>query len=85
MPTHKMDAKALFNQALAIAAPEERQAWLERTCADQPDLRRKVGVLLKAHDDAGSFLQKPPGARETGVKSQKPVTRENQSRRGDSQ
>ena len=59
MPTHKLDAKAVFNQALAISAPEERQAWLQRTCADQPDLRRKVEVLLKAYDDAGSFLQEP--------------------------
>ena len=49
MQTNKMDVQEVFGQVLAIAAPEERQVWLERTCADQPELRRKVEILLKAY------------------------------------
>jgi serine/threonine protein kinase len=32
---------------------------LERECAGDPELRRRVEALLKAHDDPGSFLEKP--------------------------
>ena len=59
MQTLEMNAKSLFNQALRINDPDERQAWLDRTCADSPRLRQKVEALLQAHDGAGSYLQNP--------------------------
>jgi serine/threonine protein kinase len=49
-------AKAVFVQALEIASPTERSAFLDAACAVEPALRRKVEALLKAYEDAGSFL-----------------------------
>jgi WD40 repeat protein/serine/threonine protein kinase len=53
------DIKAVFDQALEIRAPAERTAYLDRACADVPDLRQRVEALLRAHEDAGSFMQGP--------------------------
>jgi WD40 repeat protein/serine/threonine protein kinase len=49
--------KAVFDHALEIGAPAERAAYLDRECAGAPELRRQVEALLKAHADAGSFLE----------------------------
>jgi serine/threonine protein kinase/tetratricopeptide (TPR) repeat protein len=54
-----LTAKQLFDRALDIASPTEREAYLDRACADTPDLREKVKALLRAHEEAGSFLEKP--------------------------
>jgi serine/threonine protein kinase len=44
----------------ALEQPEaERQAWLDRACADDPDLRRRLDVLLRAHELASQFLASP--------------------------
>jgi serine/threonine protein kinase len=51
--------KVIFGNALEIASPD-RQAYLDQVCAGQPDLRRKVEALLRAFDDAGSFMEAPP-------------------------
>ena len=51
--------KAIFDQALEISSPEERGAFLDRACADVPDLRPKVEALLRAFEEAGSFLERP--------------------------
>src|SRR5215467_9132673 len=40
--------------------PQERVAFLNQECADNPVLRGRVEALLKAHDQAGSFLKDPP-------------------------
>jgi serine/threonine protein kinase/WD40 repeat protein len=54
----------IFAAALAYASPQERAAYCDRACAGDPELRRRVQVLLQAHDDAGSFLEKPAAAEE---------------------
>jgi WD40 repeat protein/serine/threonine protein kinase len=51
--------KTLFDEALEIAAPAERMAFLDRACADAQDLRLKVEALLRAYEDAGGFMQGP--------------------------
>src|SRR5215472_9385788 len=38
-------------QAVAELSPAERTALLERECAGDAELRRRVEALLKAHDD----------------------------------
>src|SRR5262245_575198 len=54
---------AMTDRDLFIAALEhpedERQAWLDRFCADDPDLRRRLDVLLRAHEMASQFLASP--------------------------
>jgi hypothetical protein len=53
---------ALFAAALTRESPEERAAYLDEACAGDAELRRRVESLLRAHADAGSFLEKPPAA-----------------------
>jgi WD40 repeat protein/serine/threonine protein kinase len=46
---------------LALAQPPDRRAtFLDGACADDPELRRRVEVLLRAHDEPGNFLARPP-------------------------
>src|SRR5579883_932431 len=52
--------KELFLNAAEIKTPAERAAFLERECGDDAELRRKLEVLLHAHDDSGSFLASSP-------------------------
>jgi serine/threonine protein kinase len=51
--------KVVFDQALEMNVPADRKAYLERACADDPDLRSRVEGLLRAYADAGSFMQEP--------------------------
>ena len=39
--------------------PRERAAFLDRNCADDPDLRSKIEALLAHETDAKSFLESP--------------------------
>src|SRR5262245_44440826 len=54
-----LSAKAVFDEAVEIASPDERRAYLERACAGAPVLRQQVEALLSAYADAGSFLESP--------------------------
>ena len=49
----------VFTEALKVPI-RERSAFLERACAGDDNLRRKVEALLRAHDRIGSFLEEPP-------------------------
>ena len=48
----------VFGDALEVP-PAERSAYLQRMCADAPELRREVEELLAADARAGSFLARP--------------------------
>src|SRR4051812_32198870 len=50
--------QALFDEALG-QGPDERDRYLDRACADDPELRGAVARLLVAHDSAESFLERP--------------------------
>jgi serine/threonine protein kinase len=52
-----MNEETLFHRALA-EPPAARAAFLDRACGDA-ELRRRVEVLLIAHDNPGSFLNNP--------------------------
>src|SRR5262249_13075116 len=54
--------EAVFSAALGRESAEERAAYLEEACAGDPDLRARVEALLRAHQEAGSFLQPTAGA-----------------------
>jgi len=51
----------IFLAALEIDAPEVRQAYLDNACSGDGELRGQVEALLKAHDQAGNFLEHPSG------------------------
>ncbi len=55
-----MDEQTIFMQALALDSSEERSTFLESVCEGNPVLKRRIEDLLRLHDDAGSFLEKPP-------------------------
>src|SRR5262245_50059197 len=52
----------IFLAALDKSTPEERAAFLNAACKDDPDARRRVERLLEAHPRAGRFLEPPAAA-----------------------
>jgi eukaryotic-like serine/threonine-protein kinase len=48
----------VFNDAVE-QPPDERAAFLERSCDGDKALRRKVELLLKYHDRSGDFIKSP--------------------------
>jgi serine/threonine protein kinase len=52
-------ANELFLNALEIVSADERRAYLDTACGDDPSLRQAVEALLQAHGDAGHFLEGP--------------------------
>jgi UDP-N-acetyl-D-mannosaminuronate dehydrogenase len=63
MNPSRPSVKSLFDAALEIESPQERDAFLARIAADDVDLHKKVESLLLAYFDAGSFLDAPAVAR----------------------
>jgi serine/threonine protein kinase len=54
-----MSEETIFAAALQKATPAERAAYLEGACADDPELRRRVEALLRAHEQSGDLLDPP--------------------------
>jgi serine/threonine protein kinase len=50
----------IFCDALELASPAERAAYLDRVCGDDTRLRRRVERLLEAHAQADGFLAARP-------------------------
>ena len=48
----------LFHSALG-REPGERAGFLDEACADDGALRRQIDALLSAHEQSGSFIEKP--------------------------
>ncbi|HUV67377.1 MAG TPA: hypothetical protein VMW24_26035, partial [Sedimentisphaerales bacterium] len=57
------DIKAIFSQALEKQTPEEQAAYLNEACGNDTVLRQRVEKLVKAHEQAGSFLDLPDAGR----------------------
>ena len=53
-----MNEETLFHLALA-KLPHERAAFLDEACGGDSALRERLGVLLAAHEQPGSFMQSP--------------------------
>ena len=50
---------AIFTEALKVPL-QEREAFLDRVCDGDWNLRRRVEAILRAHDRLGNFLEEPP-------------------------
>jgi serine/threonine protein kinase len=78
MTSNSGRALEVFTEAVQLPT-EERAAFLDRACAGNEDLRRKVELLLKSNDRAGHFLEEPPTAsiseRRATVAGEKPGDR----------
>lgn len=59
MPADPRRVKELFGAALEISERDARQSFLDRECAGDVDLRRRLDVLLAAHDQPESALERP--------------------------
>ena len=59
MPNWDPEANDLFLRALEITAPEDRGRFLDEACAGNPALRDRVDGLIRAGEQAGSFLEHP--------------------------
>ena len=57
--------EAIFLAALQMP-PEQRTSHLEAACAGDEKLRRRVEALLKAHAEAGAFLESPASGVQAG-------------------
>ncbi len=53
MPTEPPAAKEIFLAAVELTSPTARVAFLDQACAGEPTLRRRVELLLAAHDEPG--------------------------------
>src|SRR5262249_20528163 len=61
----------LFGQALPLPAGE-RSAFLERACGGDAQLCQQVEGLLRTHEQAGDFLERPPSEAALGESSRTP-------------
>jgi len=64
MPVDRARIELIFDAACSRPTAAERDAYLDGACAGDATLREQVDSLLRAHDQAGSFL-KPPAPQET--------------------
>src|SRR5690242_2484034 len=48
--------EAIFAEAIGQPAGDARAAYVASACGDDARLRRRVEALIKAHENAGSFL-----------------------------
>ena len=54
-----MTERSVFLAALDISDASDRLAYLEQACAAEPGLRPQVEQLLKAHQEADGFMNRP--------------------------
>jgi len=59
MDAERKDERAVFKAALKIKSPIERAAYVGKACENNAELLARVEALLKSHDEAGSFLERP--------------------------
>src|SRR5262245_7274414 len=55
--------QAIFDGALQLPL-QQRAAYVDQACADEPALCRQVKIMLDAHEKAGGFLDSPTAAKE---------------------
>src|SRR5262245_39253861 len=73
MPLDPARVESIFNEALSKSTPAERDAYLERACANEPELRRRVEALLSANDASGGFPELPAGGMDLTLDFSTPV------------
>ncbi|MBS0265849.1 MAG: protein kinase [Planctomycetes bacterium] len=59
MPPDITDVERILAEAIEIAAPLEREAFVIRSCGGDAELRQQVEMLIEFHFQAGTFLEHP--------------------------
>jgi serine/threonine protein kinase len=60
MTEQHVDIESIFDRAVEIDSPEQQRTYLDEACGSDRELRARVEALLRANNDAGNFLEKPP-------------------------
>jgi serine/threonine protein kinase/tetratricopeptide (TPR) repeat protein len=71
-PEQWQQVREVLDQAIALDTPE-RSPYLDKVCANDPDLRREVESLLSSHERAGSVFLKAPAVDLLNRSSDKPA------------
>ena len=53
--------EGLFLRALQLESQHERESFISQSCGIDAERRKRVTALLRAYEDAGSFLETPAG------------------------
>jgi eukaryotic-like serine/threonine-protein kinase len=77
-----MTDRELFIAALELPDPAERASWLDQACAGDAERRRRVDVLLRAHEQASKFLA-DPAAGQLGAEPDDPTRTAHAARSAD--
>src|SRR5262245_32721743 len=76
MNADPQQAKAIFLQAVEKHDPDHWPAFLDQACAGQPEMRRRVEVLLQAHREACTVAhqaaEESPPPHDTGGAVERP-------------
>jgi WD40 repeat protein/tetratricopeptide (TPR) repeat protein/tRNA A-37 threonylcarbamoyl transferase component Bud32 len=59
MGNEPIDIKSIFSEALQKKDAQVQAAYLDKACGNDIQLRAKVEALLRAHQQAGDFLEAP--------------------------
>src|SRR5690349_2782047 len=59
MADPELKLRELFSKALECQTVEEQATFLDQVCQGDAELRARLEELLRAHREAGSFLQEP--------------------------
>jgi len=62
MTPDRKNPETIFGEAIAIDSPEDRAAFLDQACQNDPELRRELDKLVADHFRAGDFLEHPAAA-----------------------
>jgi eukaryotic-like serine/threonine-protein kinase len=60
-------AEAILAEAVEIESFQDRQVYLDRACAGDPQLQKILEQLVRDYFQAGSFLEHPPSALDPGL------------------
>ena len=59
MPTDLLKARELFLHAVGKVPPEQWDSYVAGACGGDVELEQQVGLMLRLHREAGSFLERP--------------------------
>lgn len=67
-PERWQEIRAVLDKAIAVPTGD-RAAFLDSSCAEDPELRAEVESLLRSHEDAGSVFLRNPAADLSALRS----------------
>src|SRR5438067_2876438 len=67
MNEHQISEKSIYLEAIEIASPEERAAYLEAACGGDGQLRKEVEALIRAGDRPRRLLDSPGSLKPTAA------------------